>query len=1088
MPRRDDIESILIIGAGPIVIGQACEFDYSGSQACKALREEGYRVILVNSNPATIMTDPQMADRTYIEPVTVDVVAKVIERERPDALLPTMGGQTGLNTALGLQEQGVLEAFGVEMIGAKASAIHKAEDRDLFRKAMARIGAKVPPSAIAYTIEEAREAMHDIGLPLVIRPSFTLGGMGGGIVYNQKEFEDVAARGLSLSMNSEILIERSILGWKEFELEVMRDHKDNVVIVCSIENVDPMGIHTGDSVTVAPQQTLTDREYQEMRDEAIAIIREIGVETGGSNIQFAVHPQTGERMVIEMNPRVSRSSALASKATGFPIAKMAAKLAVGYGLDEIPNDITKKTPACFEPTIDYVVVKVPRFAFEKFSEADPILGTQMKSVGETMAIGRNFREALQKALRGLEAGMPGLGLDRKDPYIPGARRSDRPQAKSLRRRLATQRPERLLDIRHALKCGMSCEEVRDITHVDPWFLEHLRLIVESENRMMKYGSFEDVPAHELKRFKNDGFSDQQIAHVFGTEATRVRRRRQELDLVPAFKRVDTCAAEFESFTPYFYSTYERESEIEDTGHSRIMVLGGGPNRIGQGIEFDYCCVQACIELRKRGYEILMVNSNPETVSTDFDTSDQLFFEPVTVEDVLHIHGSQPIEGTIVQFGGQTPLNVAMTLKEAGVKILGTTPEAIDLVEDREKFQAMLEELDIPQPVNGIAINVEDSESIASAIGFPLVVRPSYVLGGRAMEIVYDRNSLLRWVDRAIDASPDRPVLLDEYLENAHEVDVDAIYDGKTCVIGGIMEHVEQAGIHSGDSFCSLPPYSLSAQTQDTIRRYTAQLAERAGVIGLMNVQYAVKDEKVYVLEVNPRASRTVPFVSKAIGVNLAGIAARVMAGELLEDIGFTREVIPAHFSVKAPVFPFSRFPGTDIMLGPEMKSTGEVMGIDEELGCAVAKAYMGADRTLPLEGTVLLSVCDRDKDAVIPVAQAFHDLGFKIMATRGTRATLKDSNIPSDLIFRRGEGRPNTTDVITNDQIQLVINTPSNDIETIEDEKAIRTATYIRKIPMLTTVFGAQIIATAISAMRERGLHVRSMQEFNDVEAAAPPR
>ncbi len=1084
MPRRDDIESVLIIGAGPIIIGQACEFDYSGSQACKALREEGYKVILVNSNPATIMTDPELADRTYIEPVNPDIVAKVIERERPDAILPTLGGQTGLNTALALHDMGVLEKYGVEMIGANDAVIRKAEDRELFRKAMDNIGAKTPPSGIAYTMDEALEQMHRIGLPLVIRPSFTMGGTGGGIVYNQQEFEKIAASGLELSMNSEILIEKSIAGWKEFELEVMRDRKDNVVIVCSIENLDPMGVHTGDSITVAPQQTLTDREYQEMRDEAIAIIREIGVETGGSNIQFAVNPETGDRIVIEMNPRVSRSSALASKATGFPIAKMAAKLAVGYSLDEIANDITKQTPACFEPTIDYVVVKVPRFAFEKFPVADPTLGTQMKSVGETMAIGRTFREALQKAMRGLETGLPGLGLGRKDPWLPKAPKRARPTLKELRRHLATPLDDRLPTIRQALKAGMSVEDVYAITRVDRWFLAHIAMILADEERMAAFGSFEDVPASDLAAFKQNGFSDLQIANVFGTEETRVRRRRQELGIVPVFKRIDTCAAEFESFTPYLYSTYEQTTEVEDTGNKKIMVLGGGPNRIGQGIEFDYCCVQACLRLREQGFEIIMVNSNPETVSTDFDTSDQLFFEPVTLEDVLHIWGSQAIEGAIVQFGGQTPLNIAQGLKNAGVTILGTSPDAIDMVEDRERFKELLERLDIPQPVNGIATNADEADKIAMRIGYPLVVRPSYVLGGRAMEIVYDRTGLMKYIENAVDASPERPILLDQFLENAHEVDVDAVYDGELCVIGGIMEHVEQAGIHSGDSICTLPPYSLSDEVQDVIREYTRRLAVEVGVVGLMNIQYAVQNGKVFVLEVNPRASRTVPFVSKAIGTSLAGVASRVMAGQKLVDIGFTKEIIPPHYSVKAPVFPFNKFPGSDIILGPEMKSTGEVMGIDEDLGCAVAKACMACERTLPLSGTIFISVCDRDKQAVIPVARAFHELGFRLMATPGTRKALTQAGMPADIVFPRGEGRPNATDVIANEQVQLVINTPSAEAATLEDEKAIRTAAYLRKIPTITTVFGAAIIASAIESVRERGIHVRSMQEFHGAGAA----
>ncbi len=1087
MPRRDDLQRILIVGAGPIVIGQACEFDYSGTQACKALREEGYEVILANSNPATIMTDPEFADRTYIEPVTVETVAKIIERERPDAILPTLGGQTALNTAVGLYEAGVLEKFDVEMIGAKYDVIQKAEDRSLFKAAMDVVGAKVAESGIAHSMDEAREVVERIGLPVVIRPGFTLGGTGGGIAYNPEEFETIAKRGLSLSLNTEILIERSIAGWKEYELEVMRDRKDNVVIVCSIENLDPMGIHTGDSITVAPQQTLTDREYQEMRDEAIRIIREIGVETGGSNIQFAVDPATGDRIVIEVNPRVSRSSALASKATGFPIAKMAAKLAVGYSLDEIPNDITRQTPACFEPTIDYVVVKVPRFAFEKFPEADPTLGTQMKSVGETMAIGRNFKEALQKALRGLETGLDGLGLKKGDPALPSApRHLKRMSDRELRRHLGRPLTDRLQTVRLAMRSGISAEEIHEITHIDPWFLRHFAEIIELEDEMLAFESFEDVPASALAKFKAAGFSDQQIANVFGTESARVRLRRHELDLVPVYKRIDTCAAEFESYTPYLYSTYESETEVEETDKTKIMVIGGGPNRIGQGIEFDYCCVQACMRLRERGYEIIMVNSNPETVSTDFDTSDQLFFEPVTVEDVLHIHETQPVHGAIVQFGGQTPLNIAHGLQHAGVRILGTSPDSIDMVEDRERFAEMLEKLDIPQPRNGIATNADEADEVAARIGYPVVVRPSYVLGGRGMDIVYERRSLLTWIETAVDASPEHPILIDKFLENAVEVDVDAVYDGERCVIGGIMEHVEPAGIHSGDSICVLPPFSLSERLQETIREYTTRLAEEVGVHGVMNIQYAVKEGKVYVLEVNPRASRTVPFVSKAIGTSLAGVAARVMAGESLEEIGFTEEIVPPHYSVKAPVFPFAKFHGTDIILGPEMKSTGEVMGIDEDLGCAIYKAFDGAGRTLPLEGTVLLSVRDRDKYAAIRVAGAFHDLGFTILATPGTRAALTEAGIPAEVVFKRGEGRPDVTDVIANGQVQLVINTPSDDPLAREDEKAIRTTALTRDIPTLTSIFGASITATAIEAMRKTGLRVRSMQEFHaSMEATA---
>jgi carbamoyl-phosphate synthase large subunit len=1079
VPRRDDIHRILIVGAGPIVIGQACEFDYSGTQACKALREEGYEVILANSNPATIMTDPEFADRTYIEPVTVETVAAIIERERPDAILPTLGGQTALNVAVGLHEAGVLEKFNVEMIGAAYDVIQKAEDRHLFKEAMARVGAAVPDSGIAYTLDEALAVVERLGLPVVIRPAFTLGGTGGGLAYNQEEFEQIAKRGLELSLNSEILIETCIAGWKEYELEVMRDRKDNVVIVCSIENLDPMGIHTGDSVTVAPQQTLTDREYQEMRDESIAIIREIGVETGGSNIQFAVNPENGDRIVIEVNPRVSRSSALASKATGFPIAKMAAKLAVGYSLDEINNDITRKTPACFEPTIDYVVVKIPRFAFEKFPAAAAELGTQMKSVGETMAIGRNFREALQKALRGTETGYDGLGLHKGDRWLPSAARMRRSVDKrALRRQLAKSIPDRLVIVRDALWAGMDMEEIYQLTKIDRWFLRHLVILIDIEKSMAEYNSFEEVPSSALLHFKRNGFSDKQIAAVYGTEAARVRLRRKELGLVPTFKRIDTCAAEFESFTPYLYSTYETESEVEQTSAKKIMVIGGGPNRIGQGIEFDYCCVQACLRLSEQGYEIIMVNSNPETVSTDFDTSDQLFFEPVTMEDVLNVHDTQDIVGAIVQFGGQTPLNIALGLERAGVTILGTSPAAIDMVEDREKFKEMLHELQIPQPNNGIATNAEEAEEIAERIGYPVVVRPSYVLGGRGMDIVYTRKALSHWIVTAVRASPERPILIDRFLEDAIEVDVDALYDGETFVIGGIMEHVEPAGVHSGDSTCVLPPFSLSPEIQDTIRDHTMRMAKAVGVHGVMNVQFAVKDGTVYVIEVNPRASRTVPFVSKAIGTSIAGVAARVMAGESLIEIGFDKEIIPEHWCVKAPVFPFTKFPGTDIILGPEMKSTGEVMGIDNDLGCAVFKAFDGAGRTLPLEGKVLVSVKEKDKPAAIDLAREFHDLGFQIVATPGTSKALADAGIPSQSVSKREEGRPDVTDVIANGEVQLVINTPSDDPLARDDEKAIRTAALLRDIPTLTSVFGATIVVTAIESMRKRGLSVRSMQEF----------
>ncbi len=1073
MPKRNDIQTVLIIGSGPIVIGQACEFDYSGTQACKALREEGYEVVLVNSNPATIMTDPEMAHRTYVEPITAEAVARVIERERPDALLPTLGGQTALNTAIQLHDMGVLEKFDVEMIGARYDVIKKAEDRELFRRAMRRIGLELPRSEIAFTMDEALAARDVIGLPCVIRPSFTMGGSGGGIAYNVEEFERIVSSGLSLSMNSEILIEESIIGWKEFELEVMRDHKDNVVIICSIENFDPMGVHTGDSITVAPAQTLTDREYQYMRDAALAIIREIGVETGGSNIQFAVDPKTGRMVVIEMNPRVSRSSALASKATGFPIAKIAAKLAIGYSLDEIPNDITKMTPACFEPTIDYCVVKVPRFAFEKFPDADPVLTTQMKSVGETMAIGRTFKEALQKALRGLETKRFGLGADPQD------RREGSPTPTELKRQLLRPNCERIFSIRHALRSGMAIDTIHALTRVDPWFLENMREIVAFENVLARYALPAAVPPDVLRDAKRLGFSDVQIATLTGGSEKDVRDHRKALGIAPAFKKVDTCAAEFASATPYFYSTYERTSEVTDSGRRKVMILGGGPNRIGQGIEFDYCCVQAAIGLKEMGIETIMVNSNPETVSTDFDTSDQLFFEPVTLEDVLAIHDSQKIHGCIVQFGGQTPLNLARSLEEAGVPIIGTSPAAIDLAEDRDRFQRLLMELRLKQPANGTAMTVPDAVKIADRIGYPVVVRPSYVLGGRAMEIVYDRTSLERFAAVAADVAPDAPILIDKFLENAIEVDVDAISDAERTVIGGIMEHIEEAGVHSGDSTCVLPPYTLSPDIISVLREQTHALAKAIGVRGLMNIQFAIQRNEVFVLEVNPRASRTVPFVSKAIGVPLARIAAKVMAGATLAELGFTAEIWPTHYSVKAPAFPFNRFPGQDILLGPEMKSTGEVMGIDATLGSAVAKAYLGVGMKLPTSGKVLISVRDDDKDAAIEIARSLVALDYGIYATSGTYEALERAGVPVDLVHKVDVGRPNVLDVIKNREVGLIINTPSSDPDVRRDEVKIRTQSVLHGIPSFTTIAGAKAAAMALAAYRERGIEVKSLQEFH---------
>ncbi|MEW6741998.1 MAG: carbamoyl-phosphate synthase large subunit [Planctomycetota bacterium] len=1076
MPKRTDIEKILIIGSGPIVIGQACEFDYSGTQACKALRDEGFRVVLVNSNPATIMTDPEVAERTYIEPITAECVAKIIEHERPDALLPTLGGQTGLNTAIQLHESGVLEKFGVEMIGANHEAIKRAEDRELFKQTIEQLGLKVPASGIAHTLDEALALRESVGLPAVIRPAFTLGGAGGGIAYNVDELERIAKRGLELSMVSEVLIERSIVGWKEFELEVMRDKRDNVVIICSIENLDPMGIHTGDSITVAPAQTLTDREYQVMRDAAIDIIRAIGVETGGSNIQFAVEPETGEMVVIEMNPRVSRSSALASKATGFPIAKIAAKLAIGYTLDEIPNDITKKTPACFEPAIDYVVVKTPRWAFEKFPAADPTLTTQMKSVGEVMSIGRTFKEALQKALRSLEIGRLGLGLDAKDELYGARKGPIDPDA--LLARLATPTAERIFLIRLALKIGVPIERIHELTAIDRWFLHNIKEIVDFEGRLESYADLPSAPPEVLRQAKRMGFSDQQLATLYRTEEPTVRARRQTLGIRPVYKLVDTCAAEFESKTPYMYSTYESETEITDSGRRKIAILGGGPNRIGQGIEFDYCCVHASFALRELGFETIMVNSNPETVSTDFDTSNQLFFEPLTREDVLNIVESQKIDGVIVQLGGQTPLNLCWKLETAGVPILGTTPRQIDRAEDRGKFNRLIDKLGLAQPANGTATSVDEAIAVAERIGYPVMVRPSYVLGGRAMEIVYDRRSLEGYMARAVEASPEHPILIDKFLDNAFEVDVDCIADGKTVVIGGIMEHVEEAGIHSGDSTCCLPPFTLSLGLIDEIRRATHALALELQVCGLMNVQYAIKNDRLYVLEVNPRASRTVPFVSKAIGVPLAKLAAKIMAGATLQQLDFTDEIWPAHFSVKAPVFPFARFPGVDILLGPEMKSTGEVMGIDPDLGCAFAKAYIGASLTLPQSGSVFISVKDSDKRTMIYIARLLRELGFTIVATDGTYRSLKASGLDVQRVKKIGMGRPDIIDMVKNRAVGLIINTPSPNPEARADEVRIRSEAVMQGIPSITTVAGAQAVVSAIESLKKRGLTVKALQDY----------
>jgi carbamoyl-phosphate synthase large subunit len=1067
MPRRDDLESILILGSGPIVIGQACEFDYSGTQACKALREEGYRVLLVNSNPATIMTDPEVADATYIEPITPEAVAKILDKERPDAILPTLGGQTGLNTGLALHDHGVLERLGIEMLGARAEVIRKAEDRNLFRAAMTACGMESARSGVAHTLEDARRVLSEIGLPCVIRPGFTLGGTGGGIAYNVDEFEAIVSRGLAASMNSEVLIEESLVGWKEFEMEVMRDKADNVVIICSIENLDPMGVHTGDSITVAPAQTLTDREYQRMRNASIRILREIGIECGGSNVQFAIDPRTGRMIVIEMNPRVSRSSALASKATGFPIAKFAAKLAVGYTLDELQNDITKKTPACFEPTIDYTVVKIPRFAFEKFKGADRTLTTQMKSVGETMAIGRTFKEALQKALRGLETGRPGFGLDARDPVEVLA--SD---ASALTRTLRVPNENRLLAIRAAYRAGWSTQEIHEATFIDPWFLENMRELVDFESELG--GAL--LTRELLREAKRLGYSDRQIALAAGTTEKDVSALREEHGVQPVYKLVDTCAAEFEAATPYYYSTWEDESELRATDVPRVMILGGGPNRIGQGIEFDYCCCHAAFAVQEIGREAVMVNSNPETVSTDYDTSDDLFFEPLTHEDVMSVVKAVKPEGIIVQFGGQTPLNLAAGLFKAGASLIGTSVESIDRAEDRDLFNQVIKKLGLRQPESGMASNLGEAFAVARRIGYPVLVRPSYVLGGRAMEIVFDDDALETYMANAVQVSPDRPILVDKFLEEAIEVDVDAISDGRLTVIGGIMEHIEEAGIHSGDSTCVLPPHTLARELVDEIRAATKAMAQELRVIGLMNVQYAIKDDRVYVLEVNPRASRTVPFVSKAIGVPLAKLAAKVMCGMTLEELGFTEEVTPPYFSVKAPVFPFSKFPGVDITLGPEMRSTGEVMGIDADLGFAFVKAYLAAGLKLPKTGRVFLSVKNSDKRAIVSEARTLAGLGYELLATEGTWRALKSNGIPVERVNKVHEGRPHVVDLIKNREIALILNTPYGKQQRVDDSM-IRAAAVTAGIPCITTRAGISAVISALAAMHRGEYAVRSLQE-----------
>jgi carbamoyl-phosphate synthase large subunit len=1087
MPRRDDIRKILLLGSGPIVIGQASEFDYSGTQACKALREEGYEVVLVNSNPATIMTDPETADRTYIEPLTPELVEKVIAKERPDALLPTMGGQTALNIAVALAKNGALEKYGVELIGAKLPAIEKAEDRKLFNEAMEKIGVKMCPSGTASSLEEAKAIANQIGsYPLIIRPAFTMGGSGGGIAYNQEEFEEMAQAGLDASPVSQILIDQSLLGWKEYELEVMRDLADNVVIICSIENIDPMGIHTGDSITVAPAQTLTDKEYQRLRDASIQIIREIGVETGGSNIQFAVNPVNGDVVVIEMNPRVSRSSALASKATGFPIAKFAAKLAVGYTLDEINNDITKKTPASFEPTIDYVVTKVPRFAFEKFPGAEPVLTTQMKSVGEAMAIGRTFNESFQKALRSLETGRAGWGCDRPEKL---------PSGEQIRAQLRTPNPERIFAVRHAMQLGLSVEEIYELTGIDPWFLDQMQQLLETE-KFLKRTPLKQLIKERLYDVKRQGFSDRQIAFATKTTEDEVRAYRKQLGVIPVYKTVDTCAAEFEAFTPYHYSTYEEESEVVASDRQKVMILGGGPNRIGQGIEFDYCCCHASYALKAAGFETIMVNSNPETVSTDYDTSDRLYFEPLTKEDVLNIIEAENPVGIIIQFGGQTPLKLAVPLQEYLEKraeeiernpllprIWGTSPDSIDTAEDRERFEKILNQLGIAQPPNGIARSYEDALIIAGRIGYPVVVRPSYVLGGRAMEIVYSDMDLERYMTFAVQIEPEHPILIDKFLENAIEVDVDAIADhtGKV-VIGGIMEHIEQAGIHSGDSACSLPAISLPSAVLNKIRTWTVQLAQALKVIGLMNIQFAVVEAhsynpQVYILEANPRASRTVPFVSKATGVPLAKLASLIMAGETLESLGFTQEPLPNHIAVKEAVLPFKKFPGTDTILGPEMRSTGEVMGIDSDFGRAFAKAELGAGEILPLSGTVFVSMSDRDKALAVPVVRDFLDLGFHVVATDGTRKVLREHGLDVELILKLHEGRPHVLDAIKNKKIQLIVNSPSGE-EAQTDARLIRRTALAYKLPIITTIAGAKATAAAIRSLQSQPLEVKAIQDY----------
>jgi carbamoyl-phosphate synthase large subunit len=1063
MPKRTDIHKILIIGSGPIVIGQACEFDYSGTQACKALREEGYEIVLVNSNPATIMTDPELAHRTYIEPLTTEFVASIIKRERPDALLPTVGGQTALNIAVDLAESGILDEYKVEMIGAKAKAVNMAEDRQLFKEAMARIGLETPRSEVVGDIRQAQRCVQSLGFPAVIRPSFTLGGAGGGIAFNSEEFESIVQRGLDLSPVHTVLIEESVIGWKEFELEVMRDLKDNVVIICSIENFDPMGVHTGDSITVAPAQTLTDREYQRLRDASVAVIRQIGVETGGSNIQFAINPKDGKLVVIEMNPRVSRSSALASKATGFPIAKIAAKLAVGYTLNEISNDITKKTPASFEPMLDYVVVKIPKWAFEKFPESDPTLGTQMKSVGEVMAIGRTFKEAFLKGVRSLETG--------KDP---GSEKIDKDL---IRHKLVTPTPDRIPYLLYAIANGFSVPDLVDLTHIDPWFLNEMQEITDTI-KLIGQHTIDSIPPELLREAKESGFDDARIARLVGAKARDVAAKRGDYAIMPVYKRVDTCAAEFESYTPYFYSTYEEENEADPSDRKKIIILGSGPNRIGQGIEFDYCCCHASFALKEENFETIMVNCNPETVSTDYDTSDRLYFEPLTLEDVLHIVRLEKPTGVIVQFGGQTPLNLALDLQHAGVPIVGTSPDSIDLAEDRKRFGDLLRRLDIPQPHNGTAVTLEEARAIARQIGYPVLVRPSYVLGGRAMVIVYDEGMLDNYMSAAVQVSRERPILIDKFLEDAYEVDVDALCDSEQVIIAGIMEHIEEAGVHSGDSSCVLPTYQLSEDLRETIRKYTIQLGRALNVIGLMNIQFAIRAGKVYVLEVNPRASRTVPFVSKATGVPLAKIAAKVMIGRKLSEFGLPGELKVDQFFVKSPVFPFARFQGVDTILGPEMKSTGEVMGVDDSFGKAYVKAQISAGSILPKQGVAFISVNQHDKNFISKIAADLVEVGFKIIATRGTARVLRNSGIEVETVYKVNEGRPHIVDYIKSGKVDLIINTPLGR-ESFFDEKAIRRAAINHRVPSITTIAGAAAAVNGIRAIRREKLDVRSLQEYH---------